>query len=120
MDPLKDRILATKDEVEKQYEDIKDKALGDKASEKTSRSLERIEESLGVLKDKIEEGRLDISTTMKVRSDRFMEDLEELRETIEEQKEDIKENGLKDKSENVIENVKNRYNEIVERYLKVR
>lgn len=118
MDRITKGVSMTRETINNEYDQIKSKDLGDRASDFTSESLDRIERSLSNLNFKIKEGAYDLENTTREKVDQFLEEIDMLRDTVRSKRKEIKAKGLQEKSEEVLENMRNRYDKISSRILK--
>jgi uncharacterized alpha-E superfamily protein len=111
-------VNRTKEAINKERKDIGGKDLGDRASEMTHDALARIEKSLTDLNTRMKDRAYDLSSLTREKANDFGHDLDKLRLRIKNQRREIMEKGLEKRSEEVIDDVKNTYNKIVDKYLK--
>ena len=118
MDRFRKDVDKTKDTIAGEYEKIKGREPADKTSEITGEALGNIERSLTALSEGIRKETYDLSSAAKRGVEQFGRELDELRSGIEKQRKRLREGDLYRKSELILLDIKNNYNQMVERYLK--
>lgn len=118
MDKITVDIDKTMEDIDREKNKLKNTDLEERASQMTGEALERIEISLENLNDRIRTGAYDVSSTTLERARNIREELVDLRNRVKEKRKNIEENGIQERTEEIMEDVRNRYNRIVDKYLK--